>query len=248
MLAGVRKQSGCLKLSASFLVVFSIFQSAAHILGSDRGQAGLLIAAIVIGALMLVERALYHTPPFAALRGLGLGWPCGRGLATALILSALLVLAIPAYAWLRGASTIPYPGWMWLIPGLFAQGGIAEEALFRGYLFRRFHAGRTFWRAAVLATIPFVLAHLYMFAILPWPLALAAVTLSAIIGFPLAHLFELGGSSIWPPALLHFTVQGAIKILEMPGDTLLPILWMAVSATMPWLTFLVGRRREESPG
>lgn len=87
-----------------------------------------------------------------------------------------------------------------------------------------------------------------MFATLPWPVALAAVALSAVIGFPLAHLFELGGNTVWPPALVHFAVQGAIKILEIPGDALLPILWMAASATIPWLAFLLRRPRETGPG
>jgi len=42
-----------------------------------------------------------------------------------------------------------YPGaWLWLLPGLLAQAGSAEEVLFRGYLFGRLHRGRGLWRAA----------------------------------------------------------------------------------------------------
>ena len=90
--------------------------------------------------------------------------------------------------------------------------GVAEEALFRGYLFSRLRRNRSFWRASALASVSFVLVHLYLFVSLPWPVALASVLLATIISFPLAHLFELGGNTIWPSALLHFTVQGAVRV------------------------------------
>jgi membrane protease YdiL (CAAX protease family) len=41
-----------------------------------------------------------------------------------------------------------YPGWTLLVGGLFAQAGIAEEVLFRVYLFRHIREGRAFWPAA----------------------------------------------------------------------------------------------------
>jgi membrane protease YdiL (CAAX protease family) len=219
-------------------IVFALFQELAHGLGSDRGQAGLLVAAAAIAALVAVECLLFGRSPIAAVRELGLGRPCIRGLTVALSIGLLLLAVIPIYAALRGATIVPYPGWVWLLPGLFAQGGVAEEALFRGYLFRHLRRERSFWRAASLAAVPFLLVHLYLFATLPWPIALASVLLATIISFPLAYLFELGGDTIWPPALLHFTVQGAIKILEVPGDTGLPIAWMIGSAAIPYLAFL----------
>ena len=93
-------------------------------------------------------------------------------------------LSFPAYAAWHGASVVAFPGWVWLLPGLFAQAGIAVEALFRGYLFGRLRRSRSFWRAAALATAPFVVVHLILFATMPWPIALAAVLLSVILSFP----------------------------------------------------------------
>jgi hypothetical protein len=89
--------------------------------------------------------------------------------------------------------------------------------------------------------VPFVLIHLYLFATMPWPVALASVLLATVISFPLSQLFELGGNTVWPPALLHFTVQGAVKILEVPGDAIVPLVWMMASAAIPWLAFLFRR-------
>jgi membrane protease YdiL (CAAX protease family) len=47
--------------------------------------------------------------------------------------------------------------WPWLLIGIFAFHGLAEELTWRGYAFRRLRAGRSFWRA-VLWTMPLVAA------------------------------------------------------------------------------------------
>jgi membrane protease YdiL (CAAX protease family) len=136
------------------------------------------------------------------------------------------------------------PGWAWLLPGLFAQAGIAEEVLFRGYLFGHVRRDRSFWRAAMLAMVPFAAAHVLLFFTMPWPLALAALALSVVMSLPLAHLFELGGGTIWAPALLHAVVQGTVKILVV-GDASgpsFPLLWIAASALVPMLAFAIHRR------
>jgi membrane protease YdiL (CAAX protease family) len=227
------------KLLGGLAVVFALFQGLAHVLASDRGQAGVLVAAAVIAALVAVEGLAFGQSPRAALLWLGFGRPAGRAVIVAVGLSLLLLTVVPVYAGIRGAALAAYPGWPGLLPGLFAQGGVAEEALFRGYLFRHLRQGRSFWHAAALAAGPFALAHLYLFAILPWPVAMASTLLSITLTVPLARLFELGGNSLWPPALLHFTVQGAVKILEVPGDTVMPLIWIGASALIPYLVFCV---------
>lgn len=105
------------------------------------------------------------------------------------LISVLLLLVIPLFAHVRQASVPFFPGWGWLIFGLFAQAGIAEEILFRGYLFGYLRRRRSFWQAALLATGPFVV-HLLLFVTLPWPIALAALFLAVALSFPIAHLFE----------------------------------------------------------
>ena len=74
---------------------------------------------------------------------------------------------------------------------------------------------------------------------MPWPIALASVLLAVVISFPLAHLFELGGDTIWAPALLHFVIQGAIKLLVLgEGAEAFAINWMIASAVVPLLVFV----------
>jgi hypothetical protein len=62
----------------------------------------------------------------------------------------------------------------------------------------------------------------------------------------LAHLFELGGNTIWPRALAHFVVQGAIKVIVDSGQ-LLPVAWMAASTALPLLVLLVPRHAAAGP-
>ena len=65
-------------------------------------------------------------------------------------------------------------------------------------------------------------------------------------GQPSPRLFELGGNTIWPPALVRFVVQGAIKVIVDPG-ALLPVAWMAASAALPLLAILVPRHADTGP-
>jgi len=55
------------------------------------------------------------------------------------------------------------------------QAGVAEELVFRGFLFGHLRRQRTFWRAAAASLPPFLVAHLFLFFALPWPIALTAV-------------------------------------------------------------------------
>jgi membrane protease YdiL (CAAX protease family) len=232
------------KLAAGLALVFAFFQWAATVLGSNRGQSGVLIAALVLAALFVIERLFFGVPFGVAPRALGLGLPAPAGVLTAAALAGLLLAVIPLYAQLAHVPLELYPGWGWLLPGLFAQAGMAEETLFRGYLFGHLRRRHSFWRAARLSMIPFVLVHLLLFLTQPWPIAAAAMLLAVALSFPLAHLYELCGRTIWGPAIVHFVVQGALKLTVVPDAAVaLPLAWMAASATLPFLVFLVPRRR-----
>jgi membrane protease YdiL (CAAX protease family) len=230
-------------LLSGLAAVYLLFHWSATALRSDRGQAGLLVGALVVLATLAVERLLFATPIAAAVRGLGLGVPRARGLGAAVVVGAALLAVIPAFAATTSSRVEAYRGWAWLTLGLFAQAGIAEEVLFRGYLFGRIRRGRGFWRAAALATLPFVAVHFVLLGTMDWPVALAAIGLSAVMSFPLAHLFELGGNTIWAPAIVHFVAQGAIKLVTVTSasPTLLPLVWIGACAVLPFVVFAARR-------
>lgn len=223
---------------ASVIVIFLILHGSATAWGSFRGEAGLAVGALVVVACLIAQRAFASASLLEAARLLGLGRPTARSLAIAAGVGLVLVLVLPAIAALtRTQATFRSDG-LALLPGLFAQGGVAEEILFRGYLFGNLRRRHAFWRAAVLSAGPFVAAHLLMFATMSWPVALAATALALVTSFPLARLFELGGRTIWAPAIVHFVIQGAVKVVEMPGAAMLyPMMWLAACAVAPWIVF-----------
>jgi membrane protease YdiL (CAAX protease family) len=237
-----------LRLLLGLTLVFALFQWLGAALASDRGQAGLVVGALVVVAIFAVERVLFARSLRIAARTLGLGRPQAKGLLVAAGAGLMLVSIVPVFVSVTGASAALVTGWASLIPGLFAQAGIAEETLFRGYLFGHLRPGRSFWRAAAVSMLPFVAVHLFLFVTMPWPIATASLLLAVVISFPLAHLFELGGATIWAPALLHFVVQGTVKIVVMSGvsASTFALVWIAASAILPMLVLLIARPRSGS--
>ena len=230
-------------------LVFGLFHVSATILGSDRGQSGILIGTLVVAATAAAERFLLGQHRGAAVRHLGLGRPRVKGIVVAGGVAVLLLIVALLFVRARELTPASYPGWVSLLPGLFAQAGIAEEVLFRGYLFGHIRVGRTFWRAAAASMLPFVSVHLVLFLSMPWPIALASVLLAVVISFPLAYLFELGGDTIWAPALLHFVIQATVKIVVFPhGAESFALAWMAASAIVPLLVFTVKAQTHRCSG
>lgn len=230
---------------AAAIAIFALFQYLGGALGSDRGQFGLLIAPIIVLATALVDRLIAPAPWREVFARLGLFRPVRRGVIAAVIIGAILLIVVPIYGHFTRGRIAMYPEWLWLLPGLFAQGGIAEETLFRGFLYRRFRIGRSFSAAVWLSSIPFVAAHLVLFLTMPAIFAAAAVALALIVSFPLAHAFEIGGRTIWAAAILHATMQGGIRVMTLTGDAWaagLPFAWMIACAIVPWAVFFVSRR------
>jgi membrane protease YdiL (CAAX protease family) len=249
-LGTIKSPADWVRLLAGLTVVFGLFQWSAATLASDRGQAGLFVAALVVGATLAVERLLFGQRLRAAVAALGFGRPRAAGLAVAGAGGVLLLSVIPIFERVTGLSASPWPGWVSLTPGLFAQAGIAEETLFRGYLFGHLRRGRSFWRAALLSMLPFVGVHLFLFFTMPWTIALAAILLAVVLAFPFARAFELGGHTIWAPAILHFVVQTVPKVAVFPSDAALPfaLVWMAASALIPALVVWAVSRLRVSDG
>jgi membrane protease YdiL (CAAX protease family) len=226
------------RLVLGLFVVFGLFHVSATILGSDRGQKGILVGTLVVAATAAARSFLLRRPLITAVRQLGLGRPRTQGLVVAGGASLALLMVGLLFAWTREMTPSFYPGWIALLPGLFAQAGMAEEVLFRGYLFGQLRAGRTFWQAAVASMLPFVSVHLLLFFSMPWPIAAASLLLAIVISFPLAHLFELGGHTIWAPALLHFVIQATVKVVVFSdGAESFALAWIAASAIVPLLVF-----------
>jgi len=249
MSAIVSGSSGNKKGLAATFLGFAILWLALHHmasgLGSLRGEYGIVICLAVLALAIAFETATASGSPRETLRALGLSTPRGGTLVLALIFCVALLCFIPLYSHATGVSFSLRPDAALLAIGIFAQGGIAEEIVFRGFLFRRLRERRSFWRAASIATIPFVAVHALLFLTLEPVVAAAALLVSLSMSFPLAWLFERSGNSIWTCALVHAVAQGAIKLVEMddPHFLRLALAWMMIAATAPWAFMLLHSKR-----
>jgi membrane protease YdiL (CAAX protease family) len=223
-----------------FAVLWAVLDRAAYALGSFRGEAGLVVCAAVLVVAVVIERLLAGKSLRESVADLGLHAPSARAALWSLALGGALLLFYPVFALASGAQLALRPDWVMLAVGMVAQGGVAEEVVFRGFLFRRFREGRSFWRAAWLAAIPFVAVHALLFLSLDFWVALASLLLALSISFPFAWLFDRSGRSIWPSALVHAVIQGSIKLVEV-GDAFasMSIAWIALCTIAPWVVFLM---------
>ncbi|HEY8563481.1 MAG TPA: type II CAAX endopeptidase family protein [Pyrinomonadaceae bacterium] len=223
------------RLLIGFIAIFALFQWSGEAFGSDRGQAGVSIGLLIVAAALGAQRFFFSKSFGEAFFALGLGPPAKRGIFASLAVCLLLLSTIPVFASVANVSFGFYEGSIGLAPGLFFQAGIAEETLFRAYLFGHLRRRYSFWKAAGLAAIPFILVHSFLFYQLSWVLAAASILLAVAMSFPLARLFEMSGGTIWGAAFLHFVAQSTVKILVAEGESahLFPFFWIAACAFLP---------------
>jgi membrane protease YdiL (CAAX protease family) len=229
---------------AGFFVLWLLLDRLAFALGSFRGEWGLAVCFVVVGAAVLLECALSKRSPRDAWRALGFVAPKREAVWWTLALVAVLLCFYPVFALVTHTDIALIPNAALLMAGMAFQGGVAEEVVFRGFLFRRLRETRTFWGAALLSAVPFIAVHALLFLTLDFALALASLLLALSISFPLAWLFERSGNSVWLPALVHAVIQGAIKIVEVSPNMFpaIAMSWMALAALAPWALFAMKPR------
>jgi membrane protease YdiL (CAAX protease family) len=135
------------------------------------------------------------------------------------------------------------PDWPWLLVGIFAFHGIAEEVVWRGYAFRRLRAGRSFGRAVVL-TMPLIAATHVPVVVTSGPVVgAAAMLVAAVTTLPFAYLYEIGRNTIWAPAIVHAAID-TFKLVVIPDSALttFSLLLSAFSLGVPLLALAVPRR------
>ena len=234
-----------LRLLVGLVLVFALFHWTADVLGSNRGEFGVIIGLLVVGATIAAKIFLFNRSFKESVRDVGLTRPKSLSILIAIVISVLMLVAIFVFASVTDSTFSFYKDWDLLIPGLFFQAGIAEETLFRGYLFGYIRLKYSFWKAAGIAAVPFILVHLIMFYSLPFAIAFASILLSVVLSFPLARLFELGGNTVWAPSILHFVVQGIVKVLVASGESAqtFPLFWIAICAIIPLIVFYCLRKK-----
>lgn len=231
-------QKTLLLVFSGFLLIFIAIDRIAATFGATDLTTGFWAASIAaIAALLLLEILVFKRKLPEALRFLGFGRPDRRTLAVTALIGATTLLFFPVFSWLTGASVSMPDNWLWKLSGIVAIHGIAEEVLFRGFLFHHLRSGRNFNQAALLSLLAFAVAHLYLFTYMPAPLALFSTILSLATAFPFAYLFERGNNTIWAPALFHTMVHAVSFFViseshAMTGGIVWMTLWTIAALLM----------------
>jgi membrane protease YdiL (CAAX protease family) len=230
------------RLVVGFAVLYGVLAAMSGLDGS--GRHGLAVLAAVVVAAVLVERVLFHRPWAELPTLLGLRRPGVRAVAAAAVVSALVLLVFPLFAAVSGAAVHLRPDWPWLLVGVFAMNGLAEELVWRGFAFRRLRQGRSFGRAVWL-TMPLVAgAHVPILLSSGPAVGLGAMVVAAVTAVPFSCLYEEGRRTIWAPALLHTAID-SFKLVEIPAaDTrAFSLTLVAVSIVVPLVVLVLPGRR-----
>jgi membrane protease YdiL (CAAX protease family) len=144
---------------------------------------------------------------------------------------------------LTGAQLRLVPNWPWILVGIFAFHGLAEEIVWRGFTFRRLSIDRPF-RSAVLWTMPLVAAaHIPVVINNGVVVALGAMLVAAVTSLPLSYLYVTGRCTVWAPALVHTAID-TFKLVIIPESATVTfsMLLIGVSIAVPLLALAVPRR------
>lgn len=207
------------------------------------GRWGLVILLCVAATAVAVEIVWFRTSPRRAIRHLGLGRPRAIPIFAAAAVSGLVLLVFPLTKAVTGAEMAIVPNWPWILLGIFAFHGLAEEIVWRGFAFRRLGEGRTF-RSAVLWTVPFIgAAHIPVVVNNGILVAIGAMLVAAVTSLPLGYLYLAGRGTIWAPALVHTAID-TFKLVVIPSEAIPTFSGLAilVSLLVPLLVFVVPRR------
>ena len=107
------------RLLLGLVVVYALFQWSAGSLGSERGESGILVGALVVGAMLLVERAWSGQSVWSTAWAIGLGRPRLRGLVVSLVVCGLMLLTVLVHARRTGSTVSVRPrdghihAWLW---------------------------------------------------------------------------------------------------------------------------------------
>jgi membrane protease YdiL (CAAX protease family) len=231
------------RIVLGFVVIYAVyFASALPLAQVEPTLSAVARTLITLVAVVGVEMSLFGQPAAVATNRLGLSKTSWRWLGVAAVAGAPLVLFFPINSALTGTGWSLPTGWLWTYLGYVAVSGLAEEVMFRAFLFGRLRAGRGFWAAATLSMLAFSAVHLLLFLRLNVFVATAALLLAALGAYPLAYLYERAGGSVWPCVVLH-SLAHLITVVTWAqgGELAAPMAFMAVAAGSPWLVFAFGR-------
>lgn len=227
----------------SFLLLFALFYGLGLLTSNiDWTWARVMICLVTVSGATTAWSFLRKTSLAESFREVGFGIPDWRVTGMAVVISVFMLAFFPIYSALSNVKLSFQGNWLWILIGIITGVGIAEETLFRGFVFNFLRREHTFWKAATFSMILFGAMHLFLLLWLPIPVAIAAILLAILAAYPTAYLFEASNRTIWPSAILHTTAL-ATNFFEIPSDvmTSLSLMWIGVVVFGLFLVLIVGK-------
>lgn len=209
----------------------------------DMTGSALAVTAAMLALVVVIERFGFRRGVRAGFVALGFGRPTVGSIAAAGLISIGLLTFFPLYAAVTGTAFVLRSDWLWILAGAIALNGIAEETLFRGYVFGHLRqAGHSFRRAGLISLAIFGAIHLYLFIGNPPVVALLATLLAIAAAFPFAFLYQRAGNVIWAGVILHVSSH-AFRLVEIPEGQVLTVgsAWILVQFAGVFLVYAFGK-------
>jgi membrane protease YdiL (CAAX protease family) len=237
-------------MTRTFVLGFIVLWAALASMSSADPTArwGPAVLVVVIGASLGVSCGLYRLPLREAVSALGLGRPARRSLAVSGAVSALVLLVWPVTGALSGTSITLRPDWPVVLVGVLTLHGLAEEMVWRGYVFRLLAQDRSFWRA-VCASMPLIACtHIPILLTSGPAVGVGAMCVAAVTSIAFSRLYVMGGNTLWAPGLLHAAID-SFKVVALPTAALAvyPFLIIGFSLVVPLLVLVVPARPVSTP-
>ena len=218
----------------------------------DLTWASLIVAAAMFALAFAIERVAFKRNPLMALAALGFGRPNPGALLAAGIIAAVMVAFFPLYSVATGTQFSLKSDWLWVLAGAIALNGLAEETLFRGFVFGHLRqAGHSFKRAGFVSLLIFGAVHLYLFTSNPPVVAILATLLAISAAFPFAFLYERARRTIWAGVILHVAAH-AFRLVDIPETQTLTVasVWILLQFGAVFLVFAFRNNllKEVEPG
>jgi membrane protease YdiL (CAAX protease family) len=200
-----------------------------------------LAVVVVTAVLVLGQVFAMRTGPRDAVASLGLDRPVLPAVLTAAAVGATVPLSLYLAARVLDVTLQLRPQWPAVLLGALLFHGMAEELVWRGFVFAQLRRRSTFRRAVVLSMPLITLTHAAVVVRSGWTVGVLAMVTATVTCLPLAHLWERGGRTVWPPAILHGLV-GSWQVLEPTYPIRFSVVVLAASTVLPLLALLLGGR------
>jgi membrane protease YdiL (CAAX protease family) len=199
-------------------------------------------ASLAAAAAVLVLGQRASGVPWSKVPGsVGLGRPAVPALAVALAVGAVYVATLVLGATAAGVDLAVRDNWPAVLVGVLLFHGVAEELVWRGFVFGRLRQRHSFGRAVWWSVPLIAVTHAPIALTDGWLVGGLATLTAAVTCWPFAALWERGGRTVWAPALLHALI-GCWQLFERTYPPTFSILVLVASVGVPLLAVVPWQR------